>query len=67
MCILVKTNFYGNLAASTYKFVTKRLTGIQWWARAMKSSLYFRALIFLLRNKGLIVIGTFYFNGALIY
>jgi hypothetical protein len=42
-----KNLFYCNLAASTYEFVTKRLTGIQWWARAMQTSvLYFRALIY---------------------
>jgi hypothetical protein len=29
----------------------------QWWAKAMNSSLYFRALIFLTANKGFIVIG----------
>jgi hypothetical protein len=33
---------------------------------AMNSSLYFRASIFFEANKGLIIIGTFYFNGALI-
>ncbi len=37
-----------------------------WWASAMNLSLYFRALIFYEENKGLIVIWTFYFNGALI-
>jgi hypothetical protein len=33
----------------------------QWWASAINSSLYFRAVIFL-KIKGLIVIETFYFN-----
>ncbi len=36
----------------------------QWWARAINSSLYFRALIIFKANKGLIVIGTIYYNGA---
>ncbi len=35
----------------------------QWWARAMNSSLF--AIFF--TNKGLIVIGTFFFNGAPIF
>ncbi len=32
----------------------------QWKARAMKSSLYYKALIFISESKGLIVNGTFY-------
>jgi hypothetical protein len=36
------------------------------WARAMEPLLFCRALIFCDENKGLIEIGTFYFNRALI-
>jgi hypothetical protein len=39
---------------------------LQSWAKAMKSQLYLGALIFCDKNKDLIVIGTFCFNGALI-
>ena len=39
----------------------------QRWASAVKSLLYFKALIFCDENKVLIVTGTFYFNGALIF
>ncbi len=39
----------------------------QWWASAVKSLLYFKAQIFCDENKVLIVTGTFYFNGALIF
>jgi hypothetical protein len=44
---------------------SRQVTSKQWRASAMNSSFYFRALIFD-ENKGLIVIGTFYFDGALI-
>ncbi len=39
----------------------------QRWASAVKSLLYFKALIFCDENKVLIVTGTFYFNGALLF
>jgi hypothetical protein len=63
--------FLYNLLRNIYIFICKRtdakmLTGFQWWESAMNSLLYFRALIFVWRNKGLIVIRTFYLNGALI-
>jgi hypothetical protein len=47
-----------------YHYLT--VTFLQKWARAMISSLYFRAQIFCDENKGLIVMGTFSFKGALI-
>jgi hypothetical protein len=51
-------------------FEVKEVDFMQWWASAMNSSLFSRALIFVCEeNKGahsLIVFGTFYFNGAFI-
>jgi hypothetical protein len=45
----------------TYEAVhqTTQVTDTQCWVSALKSSLYFTALIFCEENKGLIVIGTF--------
>ncbi len=37
---------------------------LEWLAKATNSSLYFRATNFFEANKGLIIIRTFYFNGA---
>ncbi len=41
------------------QFWVRLRTCRQWWARAMKSSLYCRTLIFCDENKGLLEIGTF--------